>query len=71
MYLAGSSDTNVKVDITPVLDKRIEAVLQHKSQIKDPAGLERRFREGRDADYADYLGDPPRYTENYRVLRLS
>ncbi len=70
VYLAGTADSNVKVDITDVIDRKIEAIKQHKSQIKDPAAMEKRLREARDPDYPDYLGDPPRYIESYRVLRL-
>jgi LmbE family N-acetylglucosaminyl deacetylase len=70
VYLAGSLEPNVKVDITPVFDRKIAAIAEHRSQVKDPAAMEKRMREGRDADYPDYLGDPPRYTESYRVLRL-
>ena len=70
IYLAGSQDPNVKVDITSVLDTKIDAIKQHQSQVRDPAAMDKRLREGRDADYPDYLGDAPRYTESYRVLRL-
>ncbi|MHB8626265.1 MAG: PIG-L deacetylase family protein [Aggregatilineales bacterium] len=70
VYLAGSMEPNVKVDITPVFDRKIAAIAEHRSQVKDPAAMEKRMREGRDSDYPDYLGDPPRYTESYRVLRL-
>jgi LmbE family N-acetylglucosaminyl deacetylase len=70
VYLAGTSDPNTKVDITTVFDRKLAAIAEHRSQVKDPAGLEKRMREGRDPDYPDYLGDPPHYTESFRVLRL-
>ncbi len=67
VYLAGTQDPNVKVDITGLLDRKLEAIKQHKSQVKDPAAMEKRLRDGRDAEYTD---DAPRYTEAYRVLTL-
>jgi LmbE family N-acetylglucosaminyl deacetylase len=70
VYLAGSLEPNVKVDITAVLEKKLAAIHAHKSQVKDPAGMDKRQRENRDPDYPDYLGDSPRYTESYRVVRL-
>jgi len=60
----------VKVDITPFLDRKLAAIRQHHSQVKDPAAMEKRLREGRDMDYTDALGDPPRYTESYRLIVL-
>lgn len=70
VYLAGATDPNVKVDITPFLDRKLAAIRQHHSQVKDPAAMEKRLREGRDMDYTDALGDPPRYTESYRLIVL-
>ena len=70
VYMAGSLEPNVKVDISAVLDRKIAAICEHRSQVKDPAAMEKRQRENRDPDYPDYLGDAPCYTESYRVLRL-
>ena len=70
VFLAGSLEANVKVDITAVLERKLAAIKSHKSQVKDPDGMDKRQREGHDPDYPDYLGDGPRYTESYKVLRL-
>lgn len=67
VYLAGTQDPNVKVDITDVMDRKLEAIKQHKSQVKDIPAMEKRLRDGRDSEYMD---ETPRYTEAYRVLTL-
>ncbi len=67
VYLAGSGDPNVKVDISAVLDRKIAAIAEHRSQVKDMAAMEKRLREGRDPDYVE---DTPRYTESYRLIKL-
>ncbi len=67
VYLAGTQDPNVKVDITALMDRKLEAIKQHKSQVKDVPGMEKRLRDSRDPDYID---DAPRYTESYRLLTL-
>ncbi|PJF36920.1 MAG: PIG-L family deacetylase [Candidatus Thermofonsia Clade 1 bacterium] len=67
VYLAGTLDPNRKVDITAYLERKIEAISQHRSQVKDFEALRKRLRESRDADFDD---DTPLYTESYRVLTL-
>lgn len=67
VYLAGTRDPNCKVDITAYLDRKIEAISQHRSQIKDLEALARRLRANSDPDFE---GDLPLYTESYRVLTL-
>jgi LmbE family N-acetylglucosaminyl deacetylase len=67
VYLAGTLDPNLKVDISAHLDRKIEAIRQHASQVKDPAAMERRLRENADPDFD---GEPRVYTESYRVLTL-
>jgi LmbE family N-acetylglucosaminyl deacetylase len=59
---------NVKVDITPYLDQKIAAIKCHVSQVKDPDGMEKRLRDAQDVEYVE---DQPRYTESYRLLRLT
>lgn len=67
VYLAGTLDPNLKVDITAYLERKIEAISQHRSQVKDFEALAKRLRESSDADFES---DPPVYTEAYRVLSL-
>ncbi len=67
VYLTGTLDPNLKVDITAYLERKIEAISQHRSQVKDFEALAKRLRESNDADFES---DPPIYTESYRVLSL-
>jgi LmbE family N-acetylglucosaminyl deacetylase len=45
LYLFWSNHANAHVDITPMLDRKLEALAAHASQIKDPVGLGERIRE--------------------------
>ncbi|HLY28817.1 MAG TPA: PIG-L deacetylase family protein [Aggregatilineales bacterium] len=66
IYLAGTRDGNEKVNITDVLDRKIAAICEHKSQVKDPEALAKRQRDGFDPAFA-----PEKvYTESFRVLTL-
>jgi len=69
VYLAGTNAPNYKIDITAVLDRKLEAIKQHVSQVKDPPGLEKRIRDGVDAELTNRLG-PTIYTESFHVLNL-
>jgi LmbE family N-acetylglucosaminyl deacetylase len=44
MYLFWSDHADTWVDISATLDRKISALLAHRSQIRDPAGLETRIR---------------------------
>jgi LmbE family N-acetylglucosaminyl deacetylase len=67
VYLAGSLEPNVKIDITAYLSRKIASVLEHRTQIGDPDALVKRLREARDADFDD---STPVYTESYRLMVL-
>ena len=69
VYLAGTNDPNFRVDITEVFDKKIAAIRQHVSQVKDPDGLLKRLRDNFDQELSSKLG-PPVYTESFHVLTL-
>ncbi|MBI2941609.1 MAG: PIG-L family deacetylase [Chloroflexi bacterium] len=45
IYLWGTQNPNHWVDISEVLDRKIEAICQHRSQIKSPDGLRERMAE--------------------------
>ncbi len=65
VYLSGTRDPNAKVDITAVLDKKIAAICEHRSQVKDPEAMSKRQRDNVDPGFAD-----PVYTEQFHVLTL-
>ena len=67
VYLAGTLSPNAKVDISGVLDRKIAAICEHKSQVKDVDGLIKRLRDNPDSELR---GDRPAYTESFRVLTL-
>jgi len=66
VYLAGSQAPNVRIDISAVLETKIAAILEHKTQIKDAAALIKRQRDALDAEFDQV----DRYTESYRLLTL-
>jgi len=66
VYLSGTLDPNAKVNITDVLDKKIAAICEHKSQVKDVEALTKRQRDNFDPAFAD----GKTYTEAYRMLTL-
>ena len=66
VYLSGTLDSNAKVDITPVFEKKLHAIYEHKSQVKDVEGLTKRMRDGHDPAFAD----GKTCTESFRVLTL-
>jgi LmbE family N-acetylglucosaminyl deacetylase len=53
IYLWGSLRANHWVDITPAFDRKVQALVQHESQISDPSGIGKRMRER-----ASALGQP-------------
>jgi len=67
VWLTGSNEPNMWVDVTDTIAAKIAALKEHKSQVKDPAAMEQRMRERlRRADV-----DRELYTESFRVLKLS
>jgi LmbE family N-acetylglucosaminyl deacetylase len=66
VYLSGTLDANAKVDITGVFEKKLAAIYEHKSQVKDVEGLTKRLRDSYDPAFADGRV----YTESFRVLTL-
>jgi LmbE family N-acetylglucosaminyl deacetylase len=66
VYLAGTREPNIKIDITSVLDTKLAAIAEHHSQIKDYDAMVKRQREGYDPGF----GDARIYTESYRMLTL-
>jgi len=68
VYIAGSLNPDVTIDVTGFFENKIRALTEHKSQIKDPDGLAERLR--------DRMLDPtsppeaPRYVERFKYIKL-
>jgi LmbE family N-acetylglucosaminyl deacetylase len=67
VFLIGTNEPNTWIDITETLELKIEALQQHRSQIKDPQELAQRMRQ-RAEDYAQ--DQPYKYAEPFRHIRL-
>jgi LmbE family N-acetylglucosaminyl deacetylase len=69
LYLAGPAEATHFVDITDYIETKIEALRQHKSQIKDmermAENIRNRHRDTRSPE------DAPRWIEGYRVFTLA
>lgn len=67
VWIAGSLEPNVRLDVTEYWDTKLRAILEHKSQIGDPQAMEQRMRQRIAPD-----SDPqaPRYEEAFRKLVL-
>ena len=67
VWISLTKQANTKVDVTETWERKIEAILEHKSQIKDPEMVrERMLKFGKTEDS---LEDAPRYEEHFRVIR--
>jgi LmbE family N-acetylglucosaminyl deacetylase len=66
VYLSGTLQPNAKVDITDVLDRKLAAIAEHRSQVKDFEGLTKRIRENFDKEFPGSTT----YTESFHVLTL-
>ncbi|MFN3704621.1 MAG: PIG-L deacetylase family protein [Thermoflexales bacterium] len=67
VYFAGSTQPNLLVDVTSYVERKIAAILQHASQIRDPEELALRVRQGMLRLLAD---GSVRYFESFRRVAL-
>ena len=67
IFLANPTEANVWVDISDVFEKKLQAILCHRSQIKDPDALAQRLRERTRA--VDQYGRQV-YREGYRHMTI-
>lgn len=66
IWLMGGPEPNLHVDITDTIDQKIQALLCHHSQIKDPAGMDQMIRHWA-GTMADTAGLPEgRLAESFR-----
>ena len=68
MWISGHRETDGYVDITDNMDRKIEALLCHRSQHPDPEAMTRRVRDwcGAVADHAQF--PPGRCAEAFYVV---
>jgi LmbE family N-acetylglucosaminyl deacetylase len=67
VWVCGTLNPNVTLDVTATWDKKIEAILEHKSQIGDPAAIVERMKSRRTPDSTP---ENPLYEEKFRRLIL-
>jgi LmbE family N-acetylglucosaminyl deacetylase len=65
VYVCGTLEPNLKIDVTDYLETKIAALREHRSQIADMEDMARRQREDVDPEF-----DGRRYTESFRVFEL-
>lgn len=64
-----TNQPNETVDVTETWDVKIQAILEHKSQIQDPEQLIERMKKFRKTE--DSTEENPKYEENFRVVKYS
>ncbi len=67
VYIAGAANPDTEVNITDFLALKVAALRHHRSQIRDPEGLEARLKEWHRADGPD---GTVRYVERFRRVVL-
>lgn len=68
LYITLATDPTTKVDVTDYIEKKIDALREHKSQIKDMDSLAQRIRE-RNLD-PESPEEHPRYVDWFRVIQF-
>jgi LmbE family N-acetylglucosaminyl deacetylase len=61
-----TSQPNTSVDITETMDVKLNAILEHKTQVQDPVKLVERFKSRHTEDSTD---ENLRYEEKFRVVK--
>ncbi|HEU0295081.1 MAG TPA: hypothetical protein VFR47_20230, partial [Anaerolineales bacterium] len=63
-----SMQPNVTLDVTDLWETKLQAILQHKTQVQDPEKLVERFKSRRAEDSTE---ENPRYEEKFRVVKYN
>lgn len=66
IWCALTNQPNVAIDVTATWDIKIQAILEHKSQVQDAQKLVERLKSRRTEDSTD---EQPRYEETFRVVK--
>lgn len=61
-----TSQPNITIDVTETWEIKLQAILQHKTQVQDPEKLIERFKSRRAEDSTE---ENPRYEEKFRVVK--
>lgn len=69
VYVAGAREPNTALDVSAYLDRKIAALREHRSQIRDMDGLEGQIRSW--LLDADSPPDAPRYVERFQRIDLA
>lgn len=69
IYIAGTAEPTVRVDVTDTVETKIRSLYEHKSQIADMEAMATRVRERLLDPQAP--ADDPRYVESFRVIQLA
>lgn len=65
VWVSLTQEATVTIDVTPFWTMKVNALMQHKSQIGDPEQFKRKMAERRTEDSTD---DDPRFVEGFRRL---
>ena len=63
-----SNQPNATIDVTNMWDIKLNAILEHKSQVQDAEKLIERFKSRRTEDSTE---DNPKYEEKFRVVKYT
>jgi LmbE family N-acetylglucosaminyl deacetylase len=63
-----TSQPNTTLDVTDTWDTKLQAILEHKTQVPDADKLIERMKSRRTEDSAD---ENPRYEEKFRVVKYA
>jgi len=63
-----TSEPNTEIDVTETWDIKLNAILEHKSQVQEPEKLAERFKARRSEESSN---EEPTYKEKFRVVRYS
>ncbi len=67
LWVSLTREPNTTIDVTDAWETKIQAILEHKSQVRDPELLKERMKQrGQSSDSPE---ETPRYEEHFRVLR--
>jgi LmbE family N-acetylglucosaminyl deacetylase len=68
VWVSLTNQPNTTIDVTDTWEIKLNAILEHKSQVQDPKILIERFKSRHTEDSTD---ENPRYEEKFRVVKYS